>query len=694
MGWENSKFTNSGIALVRRCVDTGKSVRITRAAATDETWPAASLANVTTLAGEVRQELPVTEIYGTDSWKRLHLAVTPVGLTEGYQLRQVGIWARGDESETPILMFIMQDETGFAIPTAEEMPFFSLTIAAVLEIDDAGDLVIEQECWVQPPDYSVPWWKLRKGTLGYVTPEMFGAKGDGITDDSDAIQAAIDFAAEHPGSINSVVFSAEYYITKPGLLHSNMALTGNGKIISREVNNQISPAFYGVSVENVLVDGIVFEQDAENGDWYLPYPVDGVNVPGCVDFLNSRNITVRNCEFYAIRNADALAFDQCEHVLATNCRIDRYVYTGIAFLNKCSYGKVTCNTVLRNLATYADDGTSASRTNSYAISLAGGNVSGQTDTSGYGFICTNNYIWNELPHWEGIDAHGIYDCVIADNIIINCATAIAIVDLGPVRYATITGNVCRIFSTSHRLATSRNNIGIIVAGNESNPGIDITIANNIITNFGHNQVDGGNPAGTGGISVTYVANAKITGNVIQNCALSGICVNHHCETFDVSGNTIYHITAPPEGIQYSYLYGVVVPSAPSTGKIDNNLFDIGVEMCRKISVASGTGNDVWARGNRFLDALGVKYYGNTHFLHDDMAGKPDQIGNVNGKEGDMVWTNAGADAVISRPITGTSATLKVTRKPIGYICTASGDISDGTRSQWDTIYSVSDVSVT
>lgn len=39
--------------------------------------------------------------------------------------------------------------------------------------------------------------KMVIGTLGYVTPEMFGAKGDGITDDSDSIKKSILFASSH-----------------------------------------------------------------------------------------------------------------------------------------------------------------------------------------------------------------------------------------------------------------------------------------------------------------------------------------------------------------------------------------------------------------------------------------------------------------------------------------------------------------
>ena len=73
------------------------------------------------------------------------------------------------------------------------------------------------------PDHSLTIDKMVVGTLGYVTPEMFGAIGDGAIDDTEAIQAALN-------SGSTVFFAKKTYCISETLIISGSVDFGNATI--------------------------------------------------------------------------------------------------------------------------------------------------------------------------------------------------------------------------------------------------------------------------------------------------------------------------------------------------------------------------------------------------------------------------------------------------------------------------------
>lgn len=71
--------------------------------------------------------------------------------------------------------------------------------------------------------------KLLSEKTTYYTPEMFGAKGDGVTDDTSAIQSCLNKIADINGAI---LMTGNYFITSPvTIAGSEIKILGNGNIV-------------------------------------------------------------------------------------------------------------------------------------------------------------------------------------------------------------------------------------------------------------------------------------------------------------------------------------------------------------------------------------------------------------------------------------------------------------------------------
>lgn len=216
---------------------------------------------------------------------------------------------------------------------------------------------------------------------GIYTPEMFGAKGDGVTDDTEAIQKALAF--------NNVNISKNYLITENLVLHSNLKVFGGGTITKK----------------------------SEFNDSYLNHSI--------FSCTNSNNIDINN--IILISNSLAISVHGCSNVNITNLIINSEKYSILISDSEKneSNGITISNIKLENdITIISSDG----------IHIDGGcsniyvtNVSG---TSGDDFIALNaiegirktikNIIIDNIKcsGYAGVRLYGQLNCVI-ENVSIN-----------------------------------------------------------------------------------------------------------------------------------------------------------------------------------------------------------------------------------------------------------------------------------
>lgn len=191
---------------------------------------------------------------------------------------------------------------------------------------------------------------------GWVTPEMYGAIGDGVTDDSDAFQKMFNDIKDNT---QIVLKARNYYISKPLLLRKNEI-----RISGQFVRSEYSPALvtdftngtlltvtgYGFSASNIVIrtnlsvtpttettTGILFNRDSVDADGNIDAILSNVTImrfaTGCS--IIGRNVNIHECGF--TENRVAIIIDKIEviteqrGIIIDNCR---FHYGIIAVQNK------------------------------------------------------------------------------------------------------------------------------------------------------------------------------------------------------------------------------------------------------------------------------------------------------------------------------------------------------------------------
>jgi hypothetical protein len=116
-----------------------------------------------------------------------------------------------------------------------------------------------------------------------VDVSSYGAKGDGATDDTRAIQRAID---ARPGGGTVTIPAGTYIISSPLRLGSNVSLVGSGEsVISMTARSASTFMLLGIDVSDVEVSGLSFRT-----------PSPSATVSG-IGLEQAQRVTIKQCEF-------------------------------------------------------------------------------------------------------------------------------------------------------------------------------------------------------------------------------------------------------------------------------------------------------------------------------------------------------------------------------------------------------------
>ena len=322
--------------------------------------------------------------------------------------------------------------------------------------------------------------------------KFYGAVGDGVTDDTEAFRSAFV-------NLGAKIFIPDgtYKITDQIEIKSNTEIKCFGTIL-HTISTQGKATFNIDTQENVVFDGLqILGTGAVDAEPVYSY---------CLHFINSKNCIVKNSNFKDIQSANTIDFEKCDGAFVEKCKIENYTRSGITATNGTNNVYFIENNVLNCV--------NKTTANTYPIALCGWDFKLTGEPMPHNLNALYNYIENEIPWWEGIDAHGGHDIKIIGNTVKGCYTGIA-------AFSSKTENFdiesCLISNNYVELGTNRatvrnvDNLGCIISGK------NVVISNNIFKNCGllnYTLVD--TVSYVYGFYVVEAENCKFENNIIEN----------------------------------------------------------------------------------------------------------------------------------------------------------------------------------
>jgi hypothetical protein len=410
-------------------------------------------------------------------------------------------------------------------------------------------------------------------TTGGVSIKQYGAVGDGVTDDTAAIQAALDANA------GSVYIPPGTYLVSQINVPSNTYLYGAGA--SSTLKQKTSPQFtYTVNVfqktkvrlSNFQVDGNGNAQPS--GEWN-----HGVRVADST-YIMVDNLIVHDCNGDSIYVASTTSPVLCKNITITNCFVYNLGRQGICIAEYgAAYIDVVNNQV--DVGTYVT--TSSANGNCIHFELDAIPVGRVGFANVIGNVCRENGI-SFGGHFENVTVVGN---TVYGGPASGLGSTTGLIVLINVQNSTVSNNA--LFGDNVTVCdgifieaafTGEQLIDVVISGNTIN-----RVAGHGINCFG---AFGGAPM-----------RLNITGNVISDIGAGqlkdGILIATSTAYTYINGNSVSNTTN----------LGIVVQGTPSVGIVNNILYDIGTVNYYAIYLdenVAGTGPAVVSNNTAIWDS--------------------------------------------------------------------------------------------
>lgn len=356
-----------------------------------------------------------------------------------------------------------------------------------------------------------------------VKDPTYGAKGDGVTNDAAAIQAALTAAAGGTlvipfgtylcGSTTLSVPAGTTILAYGAALNWTSHVTGVSFVGSASVRSRVfGGKFSGAGNASYNVLGICFYSTGTNNAPAAPTYVLGYEL---------HNVWIDGWANYGVNGS------YLKEPKVFNCKITNIGYAGVGGLSWTD-GIVDGN--------YIDSITPGTSSNVYGVFIDRSNGTGTAEPVSTGCKIINNTIKNATI-WEAIDTHAGQDFIIAKNNISGCRKGIVVTE--SLVTATPTFGPKRVVIAENTIQGSSANSAIVLNGASAGVG-STTDAADGCSIIGNTILDGGLVSDTGGtvpaIYVRSTTNCKINGNTL-NGSYGGVCLDYDNLGIDVSGNT-------------------------------------------------------------------------------------------------------------------------------------------------------------